>query len=540
MSVSIPIVYKGMYLGNMNQNQAELLQTIRNMKVVPNLKKTIFNFDMGLINQSILEHRSIREILTEQGADLNNYISELRDYQTVGTAFMYASPRSILGDGVGLGKTAEISALLNFLKLRGEMTRFLMAVENSAIGQTVIELMRFTGLYVVMLPTTKAKIKKFIEQTDWKKVDGILICHSTLRSDYLSNWIALNISDDGVHCKLFNVFVLDESSVIKNAETKMYEYTRNIANLCDRVYFLNATVFETNLMDIYYQVDMMNPVLLPRKSKVEQMFCKYKKSTFWKTEYDPTTGAKKPMMKFKRELDGYKNQAQFKSLLKLVYFSRCKADVGMNIPHIYKVYEVEPSQNQKIAIGMGYRYQEVLNCPSLIPEINMETNRKNVPKLDRLVEIIQNEFSDSEVMVYCFHKEAQESIKRELEAIGRKPVILNGDTPSNDRLEIQQKFNSGEYDTLVTNIKKSLNLHGGDVCILYSVETNVAKMEQIRGRIDRNVDGKIKTFIMMYYKDSGESEFIKTVVKQRAKDARDLTVDAETAATLFMDAMENG
>ena len=539
MSVSIPTVYNGMYLGTMNQKQADVVSSIRIISVVPNLKKTIFNFDMELINRSIIERRSIRSILQEEGKDLTEYLSELRDYQTVGTAFMYMSPRSVLGDGVGLGKTAEISALLNYLRVRKEMTRFLMAVENSAIGQTVIELMRFTGLYVVMLPTTKPKLKKFIEETDWRKVDGILICHSTLRSDFLSNWIALNIADDGIHCKLFNVFVLDESSVIKNANTKMYEYTRNIANLCDRVYFLNATVFETNLMDIYYQVDMMNPELLPRKSKVEQMFCKYKKVSYWKTEYDPVSGSKRTMMKFHRDLDGYKNQVQFKNLLKLVYFGRCKADVGMNIPHVYKVYEVETSQSQRTAIGMGYRYQEVLNCPSLIPELNMETNRKNVPKLDRLIELIQNEFYDSEVMIYCFHKEAQEAIKNELVAIGRKPVVLNGDTPNQDRLEIQQRFNSGIYDTLVTNIKKSLNLQGGDVCILYSVETNVAKMEQIRGRIDRNVDDKIKTFIMMYYKDSGESEFIKTVVKQRAKDARDLTIDAETAATLFMEAMDN-
>ena len=38
---------------------------------------------------------------------------------------------------------------------------------------------------------------------------------------------------------------------------------------------------------------------------------------------------------------------------------------------------------------------------------------------------------------------------------------------------------------LITNIKKSLNLSGGDVCIFYTVESNPSKMEQIRGRIDR-------------------------------------------------------
>ena len=52
---------------------------------------------------------------------------------------MYLSPRSIIADGCGLGKTAEVAALINWLKYKGEMSRFLIAVETSAIGQTQAE-----------------------------------------------------------------------------------------------------------------------------------------------------------------------------------------------------------------------------------------------------------------------------------------------------------------------------------------------------------------------------------------------------------------
>lgn len=532
MAVKVPVVWNDMYLGTMSEQQASLIMETRQTPVIPNLKKMLFNFPIDLIQQSIDEQQSIRSIIKRDNIDYNQYLAELRDYQTVGTAFMYLSPRSIIADGCGLGKTAEVSALINWLKMRQEMGRFLMAVETSAIGQTQAELMRFTGLYVVAMPSEATKIKKVIAKTDWTKVDGIVIKHSTLRSDQFSKWLALNINSEGL-CGIFDTFFLDESSVIKNDSTKMYAYTKNICNIVKRVHFMNATAFETNILDIYNQMDMMDQTLLPKKWRIEQDFCTYGRSSYWTKENG------KAKMNWRRERNGYKNQEAFKKSLQLVYFGRCKKDIGIDIPHIYKVYEVEPTNAMSLALEKGYRYNELLNCPSLIKDANIPMDRKNVPKLDRLCDLVENDFANESVMVYCFHLEAQSTIAAELQKIGRKPVILNGSiTDSTERYRIQQGFNNGEYDVIITNIKKSLNLYGGDVCIFYSMETNIAKMEQIRGRIDRNVDDKTKTFIMLLYKGTDEYKFFSSVVVKRAKDARDLTIDAKTAADYFMEVME--
>lgn len=533
MGVRVPVMWNDMYLGGMSEPQAELIMQTRGSKSIPNLKNMLFNFPIELIEQSIEEKQSIRNIIKRDNIDYTQYIAELRDYQTVGTAFMYLSPRSILADGCGLGKTAEVAGLINWLKYKGEMTRFLMAVENSAVGQTQAELFRFTGLYVVVMPSEGYKIKKVIKNTDWTKVDGIIIKHSTLRSDPFSKWLALNINQEGL-CNIFDTFFLDESSVIKNDTTKMYSYTKNICQIVKRVHFMNATTFETNILDIYNQMDMMDQTLLPKKWRIEQNYCTYARTSYWTKENG------KAKMNWRRERNGYKNQSEFKESLKLVYFGRCKKDIGMDLPHIYKVYEVEPTNAMSLALEKGYRYNELLNCPSLIHDAGIPMDRKNVPKLNRLCELIENDFSQEQVMVYCFHLEAQQKIADELTKIGRKPVILNGSiTDSDERYRIQQAFNNGEYDVIITNIKKSLNLYGGDVCIFYSMETNIAKMEQIRARIDRNVDDKIKTFIMLLYKGTDEYNFFCNKVLQRAKDSRSLTIDAETAADHFMYAMED-
>lgn len=531
MAVKVPVMWNNMYLGDMSEPQAELIMQTRESKVIPNLKNMLFDFPIDMIQQSIDEQQSIRNIIRRDKIDYTQYVAQLRDYQTVGTAFMYLSPRSIIADGCGLGKTAEVAALINWLKYKGEMSRFLIAVETSAIGQTQAELMRFTGLYVVAMPSEATKIRKVIEKTDWTKVDGIVIKHSTLRSDPFSKWLALNINEEGM-CSIFDTFFLDESSVIKNDTTKMYSYTKNICQIVKRVHFMNATTFETNILDIYNQMDMMDQALLPKKWRIEQEFCTYARTSYWTKENG------KAKMNWRRERNGYKNQAAFKESLKLVYFGRCKKDIGMDLPHIYKVYEVEPTNAMSLGLEKGYRYSELLNCPSLIPDCGIPMDRKNVPKLDRLCELIENDFSQESVMVYCFHLAAQQTIADELAKIGRKPVILNGSiTDATERYKIQQAFNNGEYDVIITNIKKSLNLYGGDVCIFYSMETNPSKSFQIASRIDRNVDDKLKTFVMLLYKGTDEYRFFTTTVKQRAKDARDLTIDAKTTVDFFFESM---
>lgn len=520
-----------MYLGSMQVENADILLKIRNSAAIEPLKNMIFDFPPDMIMRSVDEHKRLRDIVKEEGLDYTKYIGKLRGYQTVGTAFMYYSPRSMLADGVGLGKTVEVACLINYLKAKGEITRFLIAVENSALNQTAYELIRFTGLNVVALPSQTAPMKKVINSLDWSKVDGLVIKHSALRSDFLSRWIALNL-DSNEKCKIFNTFFLDESSVIKNATTKTYKYTKNICDVCNRVHFMNATAFELYLMDVYNQMDMMNQVLLPKKWRIEKEFCTFGRSSYW------TKVNGKAKMNFRRDLTGYKNQSIFKESLKLFYFGRCKKDIGMDMPHIHKVYEVEPSGNQLIAIANGYRYNEILNCPSLVPEAGINTDIKDCPKLARLVDIVKNEFNEQKVMVYCFHIEAQEAIANEMRAIGRKPMILNGATPDTERYKIQLSFNSGDCDVIITNIKKSLNLYGGDACIFYSVLTNPSALFQVAGRVDRNVDDRIKTYILLLYKETDEYKNFVNVVKQRAKDSRDLTLDAKTTVDFFIESMQ--
>ena len=113
MSTKSPVIVNGMYVGRLNNQQIDVIEEIRGSSIVPILKNTILNFPPELVLESIETQVSIRKIAAKRNIDISKYVGELRDYQTIGTAFMYFSKRSMIADGVGLGKTVEIASLIN-------------------------------------------------------------------------------------------------------------------------------------------------------------------------------------------------------------------------------------------------------------------------------------------------------------------------------------------------------------------------------------------------------------------------------------------
>ncbi len=545
MSISNPVLFNGMFCSNLTNEQCRELSDIRQYKEYPMYKNVIFVFPPELVEKSVFTHKSIRSMIKEEGIDYSKYVGELRPYQQVGTRFMYTNSRVLLGDGVGVGKTAEISGLLNLLYQEGKLVRFVMAVETSAFIQTQLELIKFTGFNVVALPSDTAHMKKFIAKTDWTKVDGIVIKHPTLKSNYFNSWISGNgrVGCGGKN-SFFNVLIVDESSVIKGDTTQLHAYTTNLCRMAERAYFMNATPFEKHIMDIYYQLDMLDENLLPEISWIKHNHCVWSPRTFWKSIKQPN-GKYKPELQRKFDITGYKNEEDFKHKLQLVYIGRSQKEVKLEVPHIYKIYTIQPTPDQQSAIARGARYNEVLNCPSLITTEKLEFSRAKCPKLDRLCQLAETELSDMKFVVYCFHVEAQYKIKEELEKIGRKCNIINGNDPSGvnkdlEKLKRMSEFNTGDCDVLITNAQKSLNLYGADAMILYSNTATVGRLEQIRGRIDRHVDDNRRLFIMLLYEGTGEYDLITETAKARGEASRNLILDAETAIDYFLQSLNEG
>lgn len=566
------------FKGKLSADECKIIDKVRKRKELPKLRNSIYNFPLSFRKEAREKGMSAYQYALENNV-LDSYLGELRDYQTVGAAFMYRSPRSMLGDAAGIGKTPQICSMLNTMRnnadnpvfantVYGNKKRILVAAEGSAVGQIAGEIEKFTGLRVTVLHSTADKMKrqtsKFyltrvldgtlpepeepyvepeVEYTKTgkpKKVrppkrkkpvividfDVLVITHSTLRSDTFFTWLSRVINE-------FSTFILDESYVVKTPDTAISGYVQALCDKVERVHFLNATMFETKLMDIINQFSLLDSSLLPPKRWVEQNFCVFRRETFIKRGGHGERGVRWALV-------AYKNQDWFREALSYVYLTRKKKDVkASNTQRYYQTYLIPQTKPQKSAIRLGYRYFEVLNCPSLCVDLEIKNTPQDVPKLERLIQLVTEDFEGQRIMIYVWHIEMQSAIKELLEESGLKAVILNGAT--DDRDEARDGFNSGEYDVIITNAKRSLNLHSGDVCILYSMETNPATIEQIVARIDRNVNDDDKTFILLAY-EGEESNFFINTVKQRAVDGSDLAdIVSETVikfGELLLDSLE--
>lgn len=527
MAVTHAEEFNGHYIGSLSKDRAEMVLKVTAEKSIPNLTRMLCSFPSEMVNQAIDEHISLRDVINNGQYDKSQFFGELRPEQTVGTAFMYYSPRSILGDGVGLGKTIEVAGLLNILESKGELTRALIAVENDAPEQIQRELIRFTGLKIERITKTGEALTKELASFNWGNTKVVVISHSKIIQNNFLQFLSRNLNDDGTS-SVFNTFILDESSVVKNNNTNIHRTVKELCKIVPRVHFLNATTFERSIKDIYNQLDLIDESLLPKWWRIEKEFCIMQRNSFW------VTVGGRPTQKFRRDIIGYRSQDVFRDRIRLVYFGRSvdKMDLGNE----YKVLLLQPTDAQRSCIKQGYRSNEVLNCPSMIPEIGIPMTTEGIPKLKQL-EILMRERPNKNIFIYCFHTQAQGAIKSIAEGLGRKAIIINGSVSQKERQGLIDQFNTGEVNTIISNIKRSINLYAGDTCIYYSVEGNPSRMEQIRGRIDRHVDDSLKEFLLMVYKGTDEYRWLVDLAQSRSKASSDLTVKTQSAVDKFIDAM---
>lgn len=526
------------YCGELDEiKEAQILETIES-DCIPKLKHMIYDFPMWLIEDADANGMRVLDYLKVAGLDAKDFVGELRDKQTIGAGFMYLSHHSILGDGVGLGKTVEVSALFNMLRMTKQMSKAIFIADNDGITQAIRELKRFTGMKVVEIPSLTNKLDKVIESTNWNDVEILVGKHSLLTNDRFMNWIAQHAvrgPKKSLSNKLYDTFVLDESYLLRNPKTVTCTYVKKLCEMATRVHFLNATVFETHILDIYNQFDIMGKHIMPTKGSIEAEFCNVREETYWRKarfKGDINTGKKSV-------IDGYRNESVFKERLKLIYLARTSKEMGLESNNQYYTVEIDPTETQLKLMRKGYRYNEVLNDPSLVDGAGITTSIEHVPKIYKAVNLSTQDFATSNILIYCFHKNAQKVIKEELIKQGRTAEIINSDVKEKERNSIVDRFNRKELDVLITNGKRSRNLYGGDVCIMYSIESNPAQMEQIRGRIDRHVDDSAKVFVLMYYAFTPEYDLFNSASK-RSESARNLTVDAQSAVDMFMQALEEG
>lgn len=490
---------------------------------------TVSDFTHIIYNLDDSDVTTYIEDMEEFGMPMHSFEKkwgELRDYQTVGACFLYLAKRCILGDSVGMGKTVEVAGALNWAnmeleKLGKDKVKFLVLTEKNLAHQFRKEMVKFTGDYVQLIENGEQKtIERFRNMNPYEcELDySIVGTHALLTTKGFIQWLE--------QCRTmgkgfpFDTLIVDESSFLGGTGTQVVNSFKAISKYFNRIYFLNATPFETNLMTFYNQLNLLDPKLLPTKTNFTKEYCLMD----YRGMYPRPTGK-------------YKNQGEFKRLIAYRYLARTRKMNGAEMTDSDGRVILSPlSKIQKEWLNKSLMHRIVFDCPSHL-DPSIEFNSENVPKLGSLNELLNNECADADtIIIFVYYKEAQKHLSKYLTSKGISNRILNGDTDANERQTIIDGFKMGAFKVLLTNVQKGLNFKNCNHCIFYSFDPNPSRMVQFEGRITRDFDIEGK-HVYILCSQGEEYKTLNNVVRQRAKATSEFT---NTDLSIIMDILLGG
>ena len=151
-----------------------------------------------------------------------------------------------------------------------------------------------------------------------------------------------------------------------------------------------------------------------------------------------------------------------------------------------KHLDKETFRKNKIKILAGLtRLRQICCHPSLF----VDEYQGSSAKFEQLLQLLEEaKQAGRSVLIFSQFTKMLDLIGRELANQGRLFFYLDGQTPSEERVEICERFNTGERDIFLISLKAGgtgLNLTGADTVIMYDSWWNPAVEEQAADRAYR-------------------------------------------------------
>jgi len=248
-----------------------------------------------------------------------NFKGDLRPYQKAGYDWMQFLKSykfgGCLADDMGLGKTVQTLAVLQSQKEEGAKGTSLLIMPTSLVYNWEMEAKRFTPKLKVFTYTGTNREKN---PEKFSKYDVVITSYGIVRLDIelLSTYY-------------FNYVILDESQAIKNPSSNIAKAVRKLK--CSNRLILTGTPLENSTMDLWSQMNFINPGLLGSQS-------------FFKNEFLNPIEKKQDESKIRK----------LNSIIKPFILRRHKSQVATELPE-----KVENVQYSEMTADQEKEYEEV-------------------------------------------------------------------------------------------------------------------------------------------------------------------------------------
>lgn len=440
---------------------------IHGLKFLDRLESKIFTVEESFrqfIGQLI--HPSLLEIEVPQS--LNNL---LRDYQKDGYKWLKTLANygfgGILADDMGLGKTVQsitfvVSELSNIRMMKQPV---LIVCPSSLTYNWLHEIVKFAPeIQVIVMDGNKVEREQL--QKDIEGVDVIITSYSLLRHDI--KWY---------ENQTFRSVFFDEAQAFKNPTTQTARAAKKIK--ANHRFGLTGTPIENSLEELWSIYHIVFPELLQGLREFSYLS---RKAVARRVRPFLLRRLKQDVL---AELPQKVESLELSELLpeqKKLYAAYLAKLRHKTLKHL----DQETIRKNRIKILAGLTRLRQICCH---PALFVEGYKGSSAKFEQLLKIVEeSKLSGRKVLIFSQFTKMLGLIGKELTIRGQLFFYLDGQTPSEKRVEICDRFNSGERDLFLISLKAGgtgLNLSGADTVILYDLWWNPAVEQQATDRAHR-------------------------------------------------------
>ena len=395
----------------------------------------------------------------------------LRDYQKVGFRWFQLLAKykfgGILADDMGLGKTLQSIAFIESVlpDVRTRNLPVLIVCPASLLYNWRNELKKFAPhIQVQVIDGNKTKRINLWKQTS--HADVIITSYPTLRMD-----------TELYRNRLFHTLFLDEAQAFKNPVTKTAKAVKMIK--ADYRFALTGTPIENALDELWSIFHVVFPELLPSRRAFSEL------------SHDNIAKRVRPFILRRMKQDVLK---ELPEKTETILYS----ELQMEQKKLYATYLAELKQDalkhlkkgnlqrNRIRILAGLTRLRQLCCH---PALFVEGYKGSSAKFEQLMELLEeSRTSGRRVLIFSQFTQMLAIVRGRLIREGTSYFYLDGQTSSEERVELCDRFNNGEGNLFLISLKAGgtgLNLTGADTVILYDLWWNPAVEQQAANRAHR-------------------------------------------------------
>lgn len=370
------------------------------------------------------------------------------EHQTEGTEFMVNTPKCILADSPGLGKTAQVIDLIT----KAGSSKTLIIVPNSlkTDWEKALDMFASAEIGVTIVRGT------FLQREASLKYRNYLYS----RHVYIINYEAVRLHTELLTSEKYDLIACDEAHKLKNREAKVTKALRTITRLAKRLVFMTGTPITRGTIDLFTLLNMIDSKSFSSYWRFVERFCERKFNGFaWEV-----TDIKDPdddrLIALREELAKY--------FLRRTYDTVFPDFVGLHVTKKYidltdsqaKIYkQLKKEMLTKVGgsevvvtnpLALLTRLKQVLLDPRLMTG---EVNMLEGAKVDALVSLL-HELDGAPVVVFTQFASAIRPLVKTLETAGISAIEYSGQISDKQAQVNESAWKAGMYQVLIAGIDK--------------------------------------------------------------------------------------